>query len=171
MQRLKILLAGALVVCSAGCAGYHLGPVNPDVGAAGEKTIEVVPFNNQTLQPRLGDAVTQALRERLQTDGTYRLATDGPGDVVITGVITDYQRAAVGFLQSDVATADSYRITIVAHVTATANGKVIFDNKKVIGYTLVQIGTDMPDAERQSLPLLAEDLARNVTGLLTEGSW
>jgi hypothetical protein len=37
-----------------------------------------LPFNNQTLQPRLGDAVTQALRERLQTDGTYHLATHGP---------------------------------------------------------------------------------------------
>ena len=44
-----------------------------------EKSIEVLPFNNQTLQPRLGDAVTQALRERLQTDATYHLATHGPG--------------------------------------------------------------------------------------------
>ena len=60
-------------------------PVNGAV--AGEKSIEIVPFNNQTLQPRLGDAVTQALRERMQTDGTYRLATREPGDIVVTGVI------------------------------------------------------------------------------------
>jgi hypothetical protein len=33
------------------------------------------------------------------------------------------------------------------------------------------VGTDLADAERQSLPLLAEDLARNVTVLLTEGTW
>jgi hypothetical protein len=29
----------------------------------------------------------------------------------------------------------------------------------------------LADAERQSLPLLAEDLARNVAQLLTEGAW
>ena len=158
-------------ILSAGCAGYHLGPVNPNV-VAGEKSIEIVPFNNQTLQPRLGDAVTQALRERMQTDGTYRLATRSPGDVVVTGVITAYRREGVSFLRTDVTTAENYRVELTAHVTARdrATGKVLLD-KNVNGYTLVQVGTDLADAERQSLPLLAEDLARNITELLTEGAW
>jgi hypothetical protein len=156
---------------SAGCAGYHLGPVNPNV-VAGAKSIEIAPFNNQTLQPRLGDAVTQALRERMQTDGTYHLATRGPGDVVVTGVITAYTREGVGFLRSDVATAVNYRVDLTAHVKAVdrASGKVLLD-KNVNGYTLVQVGTDLTDAERQSLPLLAEDMARNIAELLTEGAW
>ena len=85
MRALKFFLPGLAAVALAGCAGYHLGPVNGAV--AGEKSIEVLPFNNQTLQPRLGDAVTQSLRERLQTDATYHLATHGSGDVVVTGVI------------------------------------------------------------------------------------
>jgi hypothetical protein len=156
------------VIVSAGCAGYHLGPVNGAV--AGERSIEVVPFNNQTLQARLGDAVTQALRERLQTDGTYHLATHGPGDVIVTGVITDYHREGVSFLRTDVATTENYRVDLTAHVTAREGDKVLLD-KDVTGYTLVQVGTDLTDAERQSLPLLAEDLARNITQLLTEGAW
>ncbi len=157
-------------ILSTGCAGYHLGPVNGAV--AGGKSIEIAPFNNQTLQPRLGDAVTRALRERLQTDGTYHLATRGPGDVVVTGVITDYHREAVSFLRSDVATAENYRVELTAHVTARdrGTGKVLLD-KKVTGYTLVQVGTDLTNAERQSLPLLAEDLARSIAELLTEGAW
>jgi hypothetical protein len=63
-------------------------------------------------------------------------------------------------------------VGIIAHVTARelATGKVLFD-KDVNGYTLVHVGTDLADAERQSLPLLSEDLARNVTVLLTEGAW
>lgn len=158
-------------VLSSGCAGYRLGPVNPNV-VAGEKSIEITPFNNLTLQSRLGDAVTQALRERMQTDGTYRLATRSPGDVVVTGVITSYRRQSVSFLRSDVTTPEDYRVELTAHVTARdrASGKVLLD-KNVNGYTLVQVGTDLADAERQSLPLLAEDLARNITQLLTEGSW
>ena len=172
MRPLNFFLICVTAVFSAGCAGYHLGPVNPNV-VAGEKSIEIVPFNNLTLQPRLGDAVTQALRERMQTDGTYRLATHNPGDVVVTGVITTYQREGVSFLRTDVTTAENYRVEITALVTVRdrATTKVLFDNKPVHGFTLVQVGTDLADAERQSMPLLAEDLARNITSLLTEGAW
>lgn len=172
MRPLIFFAICATAVLSAGCAGYHLGPVNPNV-VAGDKTIEIVPFNNLTLQPRLGDAVTQALRERMQTDGTYRLATHNPGDVVVTGVITTYSREGVSFLRTDVATAENYRVEITALVTVrdSSTGKVLFDKKPVHGFTLVQVGTDLTDAERQSLPLLAEDLARNITALLTEGAW
>ena len=172
MRPLTFFSLFVTAILSAGCAGYHLGPVSPGV-AAGEKSIEIVPFNNRTLQPRLGDAVTQALREQMQTDGTYRLATRNPGDVVVTGVITDYQREGVGFLRTDVTTAENYRVEITALVTVCdrGTGKVLFDKKPVHGYTLVQVGTDLTDAERQSLPLLAEDLARNITELLTEGAW
>jgi len=170
-MRAPIFLFCALAIFSAGCAGYHLGPVNPNV-RAGEKTIEVVPFNNQTLQPRLGDAVTQALRERFQTDATYRLATRNPGDVVVTGVITAYSRRAVSFLKTDVTTAKNYRITVTAHVIARdrETGKILLE-KNVNGYSLTQIGTELAEAERQSLPLLAEDLARNIVEQITEGSW
>jgi len=153
----------------AGCAGYHLGPVNDQI--AGGKSIEVLPFNNQTLEPRLGDAVTQALREQLQADATYRLA-NSEGDVVLSGVIKSYGREGLSFLSSDVLTANNYRVGIVAHVVARQRdtGKVLLD-KDVKGYTLVHVDSDLADADRQALPLLAEDLARNVTMQLTEGSW
>ena len=164
-------MIGALAVLSAGCAGYHLGPVQPGV-VAGAQSIEIVPFNNQTLEPRLGDAVTQALRENIQTDGTYRLATGSPGDVVVTGDIMGYQRSGVSVLPTDVATVSSYDVTVVAHVIVRerATGKLLLD-KKVTGETLVETGTDLAEAERQAMPLLAEDLSRNITELLTEGSW
>jgi hypothetical protein len=169
MRLPKIFLVAAAALF-AGCAGYHLGPVNGAV--AGARSIEVFPFNNQTLQPRLGDAVTQALRERLQTDGTYRLDTRGAGDVVVTGVITRYNRVGVAYLNTDVTTAQSYRVNITAHVTARerSSGKVLLD-KDVTGYTLVTVGTDLASAERQASPLLAEDLAQNISELITEGTW
>ena len=171
MRPLTFLLICVAAVLSAGCAGYHLGPVNNVV--AGARTIQVVPFNNQTLQPRLGDAVTQALRERLQTDGTYRLATSGSGDIVMTGVITGYHREGVSYLRTDVTTTENFRVDVTAHITVReqATGKLLLDKSDVKGYTLVEVGTDLASAERQATPLLAEDLARNITALLTEGAW
>jgi Lipopolysaccharide-assembly len=170
MRTLKILAPVIAVLLLAGCAGYHLGPVNGAI--AGGKSIEVLPFNNQTLEPRLGDDVTQSLRERLQTDGTYHLATGDAGDVVVTGVIKSYIREGLSYLNTDVTTTENYRVGVIAHVTARdrATGKLLLD-KDVRGYTLVHVGSDLASAERQSAPLLAEDLARNITELITEGAW
>ena len=170
MHVLKLFVVCSAAVLLAGCAGYHVGPVDGTV--AGDKSVEVLPFNNQTLQPRLGDAVTQALREKLQTDGTYHLATGGAGDVVVSGVITRYNREGVSFLNTDVATPENYRVDIMAHVTVRdrSNGHVLLD-QDVKGATLVHVGADLASDERQALPLLAEDLSRNITELLTEGSW
>ncbi len=170
MRPLNFFAFCALALSFAGCAGYRLGPVNGEI--AGEKSIEILPFNNQTLQPRLGDAVTQALRERLQTDATYHLATHGDGDIVVTGVITRYNRQGLGYLNNDVTTTVNYRVNVTAHVVARerATGRVLLD-KNVTGYTLVDVSTDLTDAERQAAPLLAEDLAQNIAELLTEGAW
>jgi hypothetical protein len=170
MRALKFLALCVSATLLAGCAGYHLGPANGAM--AGEQSVEVLPFNNQTLQPRLGDAVTQSLRERLQADGTYHLATHGAGDVIVTGVITRYRRESVNYLNADVTTPENYRVNITAHVTVRerATGKTILD-KDVKGSALVHIGLDLASAERQALPLLAEDLSRNIAELLTEGAW
>jgi len=167
LQHLLLLLAA---VTFAGCASYHLGPVSG--GLAGEKSIEVQPFNNQTLQPRLGDALTQALRERLQVDATYHLATHGTGEVVLSGVIRSYEREGIGYLNTDSTTPENYRVGVIVHVTARerASGKLLLE-KDVKGHTLVHIGSDLASAERQSLPLLADDLARNITEMLAEGAW
>jgi len=167
----RLLFTILAVLPLAGCAGYHLGPVNPAVHA-GDTSIEIVPFQNRTLQPRLADAVTQALRERIQSDGTYHLARNAEADVIVTGTITGYSRKPVSFLNTDVTTPKNYRIEILARVVVRerATGKVILD-KNLAGYTLTQTGTELAEEERQSLPLLAGDLARNIVEQLTEGSW
>jgi hypothetical protein len=171
MRALKFFLPCLAAGMLAGCAGYRLGPVNGAV--AGAKSIEVQPFNNQTLQPRLGDAITQSLRERLQTDATYRLVSRGAaGDVVVTGVVRQYTRQGLGFLNADVFTPENFRVDLMVHVIARdrLSGKTILD-KNVRGHTFVNVGNDLASAEREALPLLAEDVAQNISELLTEGIW
>lgn len=171
MRLLRLLAAGGLAaLLLSGCAGYRLGPTNGRV--AGGKSIAIRPFSNHTLMPRLGDAVTTALRQSLQRDGTYHLATHGGGDIVVSGVIQRYDRQEVSFLSGDVLTVRDYRVVAHARVIArdTATGKVLLD-QPVTGYTLVAVGSDLANAERQGLPLLAQNLARHVTALLVDGSW
>jgi len=159
-----------LALCVAGCAGYHLGPTNGL--AAGDKSVQINPFVNQTLQPRLTDVMTSQMRKELQRDGTYRLASSGEADIIVNGSLTNYQRFEVTFASTDVLTVRDFRLSLTAHVTARerSTGKEILD-QTITGFTLIRVGADLPSAERQAMPLLANDLARNVTALLAEGKW
>jgi hypothetical protein len=170
VMRIFCPLAVGLMLLVCGCAGYRLGPTNGV--AAGGKSVQVNSFANKTFDPRLGDAITTALRRQIQRDGTYHVSTEGQPDIIVTGVITQYDRHEVSFVPSDVLTVQDYRVSVSAQVTArdVSTGKILFD-RKVTGYTLVQVGSDLPSAERQAEPLLADDLAKNITALLADGTW
>jgi hypothetical protein len=166
---LFILLSLAIALLT-GCAGYKLGPVNGMT--AGEKSVQVNPFLNHTIEPLLSDNVTEQLRKQLQRDGTYKLASHNDGDIVVEGVITTYQRQELSFAPNDILTVRDYRLVLVARVKARerTSGKVILD-QPVTGVTLIRVGSDLSSAERQGIPLLAADLAHNITSLLAEGLW
>jgi lipopolysaccharide assembly LptE-like protein len=168
---LLITAMAILELLSGGCAGYKLGPTNGVV--AGEKSVQIMPFSNQTLEPRLGDTVTEQLRKRLQRDGSYRVATHDDGDILVTGTLTAYRRLEVSFVPTDILTVRDYRLTMTGLVTARerSTGKILLTNQTVTGSTLIRVGSDLTSAERQAMPLLAGDFARNVTALLVDGSW
>jgi hypothetical protein len=169
LRCLFIFACTAIALLIAGCA-YTVGPVNGVI--ARDKSVQINPFANQTVEPHLTDAVTSQLRKQLQQDGTYRLATHGDGDIIISGSITNYQRNELTFARSDTLTARDYRLMITAQVTARdrGSGKVLFD-APVSGYTMIRVGADITSTERQALPLLAQDLAKNVASMLVEGTW
>jgi hypothetical protein len=160
----------ALALLLSGCAGYQLGPTNGLV--SGSKSIQVTPFTSRPFEPRLSDAVTSQLRKSIQKDGTYHLNTSGEPDIVVTGTIENYDRQQLSFQPTDILTPRDYRIILTARVTARerSTGKTILD-RNVTGKTTVRIGSDLTSAERQALPLAAEDLARSITSLLADGAW
>ena len=88
MSLCRWLLIVLVALGGSGCAGYKLGPVNGQV--AGAKSVQVNPFSNQTLEPRLGDEVTVQLRKQLQQDGTYQLASHNDGNIVVSGSVIRY---------------------------------------------------------------------------------
>ena len=153
--------------------GLRRIPAGPTNGLlAARSSVQVTPFANETLQPRLTDAVTTQLRKELQRDGTFRLATAGDGDILVNGALTKYQRTEVTFAAHDILTVRDYRLVLTAQVTARdrATGKLLLE-QPVSGYTLMRVGADLASAERQATPLLAADLARNITAILAEGKW
>jgi hypothetical protein len=157
-----------LLLCS--CAGYRLGPTNSEI--AGAKSIQLNLFRNETFEPRLTEAVGTALRRTMQQDATYKLSTRGDADIVVNGVITEYHRSGVSYEPRDVITPRDFQLTVIARVTAVDRntGRSVVD-REVMARTTMRSGPDLASAERQAVPLLAQDLARNVTSLLVDGAW
>jgi len=120
----------------------------------------------------LVSAVNHALRKQLQQDATYRLNTRDDADVVITGKILQFNRTPISFVSTDVITARDYDILIAVQVIATerSTGKILMD-REVSGRTTLRIGSDLASAERQAVPQVATDLARNATSFLVDGDW
>ena len=167
-RRVAIFLATALT--ATGCASYRLGPVNPAIPAG--QAIEVGLFENATPQSGLTESVNASIRRELHRDGTFGLATGGDGDVLLTGNITAYRRSAVSFQPRDILSVRDFEVELVTRILAAekATGKVLIDHE-LTGRTTVRLGGDLASAERQALPLLANDLARKTVALLAEGQW
>ena len=158
-----------LAVLLTGCA-YTLGPTNGQI--AGAKSVQVNPFANHALEPRLTEYVTSSIRKSLQRDGTFRLDTKREGDIVLNGTILKFDRTELSFQPGDIITPRDYRVSIIAQINARerATGKVLVD-REVTGYTTVRIGADLSSAERQAVPLIADDLGRKIASILSEGAW
>lgn len=160
----------ALALMLAGCAGYHLGPTAGQVARG--RSIQVEPFVNRTLEPRLSDYTMMSLRKNLMQDGTYQLDTHDEGDVILMGEIKKYERNGLSFQPTDVLTFSTYEITMTVQITAKerSSGKIILE-KTITGHTSLQAGPDLTSAERQAIPILTDDFAKKATSLLVNGSW
>ena len=129
-------------------------------------------FQNATAEPRLTEPLATALRRAIQQDGTYRLATHGNADIVVEGAITEFDRSGITFDPRDVLTVRDYELRMTAKFTAkdAVTGKVLI-NSSEFGRTTIRAGSDLPSAERQAAPLLAQDLAQRIAAAIVDGSW
>lgn len=164
-----LTLAGCLFAALLpGCA-YRLGPTNGL--EAGARSIQIDTFQNRTLQPGLSSEIVEAIRRKIQEDGTYRLATQKDGNLVVTGTVVTYERRPLAFRPRDVESVEDYELILVCRVVATErDGKKVLD-QEVRGRTTIRVFEDQNASERQAGPMLANDLARNITALLVDGTW
>jgi hypothetical protein len=157
-----------LSLFAAGCAGYHVGPVTQ----RNFKSIAVPMFRNRTLRPQLEAQITNAILKGLQQDGSLQIESEPNADVVLDGAVIRYERTALRSLQSDTRVPREYEIAITVQVEARdrRTGEIVLKSTEITGKSDVFIGADQQSAELQVLPLVANDVARKVVGLLVE-SW
>ena len=164
MKRALRYLLPALLAVGAGC--YHLGPV----GQVRYRSVAVPMFKNRTLKPQLEAQVTNAIIKRLHADGTVRVDWEADADVLVTGLITRYDRGILRTQKDDTTVPREYRLSLEVLVQARdrVTGQMIFPPTTLTGHSDAFVGHDLQSAEEQALPLIPDDIARQVVSLLVE---
>ncbi len=168
MKAIALIVLGLGVF--TGCVGYVAGPTNGM--PAGAQSVRVEFFQNQTLEPRLVVAVNRALKRNLQQDGTYALETQGDADLVVTGELMEFLRNGVSYTPGDSLTVKDYSMSLTAHIKVTDRntGEVVYEGD-ITGSSTVRVGNDLTAGQRQAVPLIADQLARQATSLIVDGKW
>ena len=168
---MKRLLGAALILLSlSGCAGYHIGPVQPYY-LRSVHSIAVPTFGNKTLVPRIAVLVTDSVIKHFQQDGTYRVAGDDQADAILQGDIVRITRAPARSVRGNVLATTEFSLTLRVRYSLLerTSGKVLTPPAEVIGTTSFFVGPDITSDERRALPLAAEELATRLVSQLSEG--
>ncbi len=168
---MKRLLAAALLLLSlGGCAGYHLGPIQPYYLRSIHK-ISVPTFDNKTLVPRIAVLVTDSVIKQLQQDGTYRIVGDERADAILKAEITRITRAPARSVRGNVLATTEFNLILRVRYSLVKPGslKPITSPVEIYGSTSFFVGPDITSDERQALPLAAEALAIRLVSQLSEG--
>lgn len=165
----------ALALACAGCAGYSIGPIKPKP-LREIATIAVPSFKNDTLEPRIEVLLANAVIKQIQQDGTYRVADENSADAVLHCRVDEIQRRPSRSVRGNVLQTREYTLTLRGryHVVKRDSGRQL-DNRTVYGQTFFfvtgtdNIAADVNQDERQALPLAAEDMAKRIVSLISEG--
>ena len=157
-KSIQAFFGAAAFLMLSGCMGYQLGGGRPE----GIETVALKAVVNKTGETALEQAVTHALRERIQFDGRLKLVdlADQP-DGLIEVNLQSYQLIPIAYHDRRSATPDLYRLTLHADagLIRTADGKTVSSSKSY-GETQVPFQSDLTSAKRDALPSAAAELAK-----------
>jgi len=164
-------LGAALILLSlGGCAGYHIGPVQPYY-LRSVHSIAVPTFGNKTLLPRIAVLVTDSVIKQFQQDGTYRIKGDDEADAILKGEITRITRAPARSVRGNVLATTEFSLAMRVRYSLVERktGKVLAAPVEAVGTTSFFVGPDITSDERQALPLAAEELPIRLVSPQCEG--
>jgi hypothetical protein len=167
---IRFVAAAVVAACLSGCAGYHIGPVQPYY-LREVHTISVPTLQNKTMLPRIEVLVTDTIIKQFQQDGTYQIVGDDKADAILEGSIVQVNRNPARSVGGNVLATVEFNLNMRVHYSLIrrSDKKPIAGPGDAVGSTSFFVGADVTADERQALPLAAEELAKSLVSQLSEG--
>ena len=153
--------------------GYHLRGTGSFLPAHIKK-INIPMFKNLTTRFELDLKLTHSVIDEMVARGKVEITEDmQSADAVLIGEIVSFTATPIAFSGGRQATADRYKITVVARITLKdmVNQKIIFSNPNFMYQDEYEVpeGTDFETVESEALDKIAEKFARSLVVNMLEG--
>lgn len=162
--RIGFLVLGVLSL--SGCMDYQLGSMLPP----GIRTVYIPTIVNKTGEPLLEAEATRALIERIQMDGSLRLAHEGSADALLHVTLRTYTMQGISFERGPTGRPNEYRVRLTASLSLVnvQTGEILAEHPSARGEATVESGGNVSAARRNAVPDAAEDLARDIVRRIVE---
>ena len=145
---------------------FSCGPYSFNPGGSGSKTIAVLLFENETTQFGVREALTDSVSSRFVRDNTLKIAPQGTADLVLSGRVMRYERAAYTFDDKQSVKQYIVRIWVKASVINQKEKKTVWEEEQMEGfgiYEAVDVNGDgkieiEEDGKQRAVAKLAEDI-------------
>lgn len=152
-----------------GCAGYQLGGNKP-AHLANVTKLAVPTFENQTLEPRLGSVVTNAIIKQIQNSGGYEIVSMDDAEAVLDGKVVNVDRSQFRSDRQNVLRTSQLLMTLRTEyvIKDSGSGSVIHRGRaSADSYTILD--SNIQNSEAQALEDAAQRLAATVASDIAEG--
>ncbi len=158
-----------LLVSLTGCAGYQLGGQKP-AHLTNVTKLAIPTFENQTLEPRLGSLVTNAIIKQIQNSGGYEIVSLADAEAVLDGKVINVDRSQFRSDRRNVLRTSQLLMTLRTEyiIKDAGSGSTIHRGRtSADSYTILD--SNVQNSEAQALEDAAQRLAANVAADITEG--
>ncbi len=151
----------------SGC-GYHLGGLRCDA-LKNKDTFCVNMFANYTTQPNVAMQMTTALADRLQRDGSFRMASPSQCDFKVDGTVTRIQRNSLSTDSDDSYISSEIGLTVYVDyvVTDCRTNKVLKHGTTNADGSYYNSMGNMQSARESALSYATRKAADNIVYQLT----
>ncbi|GAB4339326.1 MAG: hypothetical protein Kow0099_14260 [Candidatus Abyssubacteria bacterium] len=161
-----LLVAACFFVAVSGC-GYTVATTHL---SEEYRTIAVPAFENRSFEPELQIRVTNQLIREIETDGRLRVVDDpASADLVLVGVITDFDAHAISFTVNDEVAQFRIMIVVDARIEDTRTKEVVWQRSGVTGADFYQ--TFGGRSRETALDEATENLVETIVYESFDGFW
>ncbi len=131
MKPLRTLgMMAILAAVAAGCGYTTRSALDPDF-----QTIHVKPFQNRSQEYDFQAPLTNAVTRKFLHDGRLRVVDEGRADLVLEGVILDYQLRGLVYDEDDNISQFILVVAAAARVIDQKTGEVVWQDEQLTGET------------------------------------
>lgn len=159
-----VVFFAIVALFSTGCGYKPFSPIREDL-----KTIYVPTFKNSTYYPGISAIVTDAMREEIILDGTFKLTNEKNAQASLIGEVKDFQRSPLIYDEEDNVIGGSLTIEISVRFESIPQKEILwkedFKESESVNYFLAG---SLAKTEDEVTKWVAEKTARSIIERITE---